>query len=44
MKVREANFDSMPAMMAKLRAGIAYDVIFPTAEFTQRLIGATSCS
>ena len=32
MKVRESNFDSMPAMMAKLRAGIEYDVIFPSAE------------
>ena len=38
VKVRESNFDSMPAMLAKLRAGIAYDVIFPSAEFTQRLI------
>ena len=38
VKVRESNFDSMPAMMAKLRAGIAYDVIFPSAEFAQRLI------
>ncbi|MEA2419406.1 MAG: spermidine/putrescine transport system substrate-binding protein [Thermoleophilaceae bacterium] len=38
VKVRESNFDSMPAMMAKLRAGIEYDLIFPTAEFAQRLI------
>ncbi len=38
VKVRESNFDSMPAMMAKLRAGISYDVIFPSAEFTDRLI------
>ena len=38
MKVRESYFDSMSAMMAKLRAGIAYDVIFPTAEYAQRLI------
>ncbi len=38
VKVRESNFDSMPAMMAKLRAGISYDVIFPTAEYVQRLI------
>ena len=28
----------MSAMMAKLRAGIAYDVIFPSAEYAQRLI------
>jgi spermidine/putrescine transport system substrate-binding protein len=38
VKVRESNFDSMSSMMAKLRAGIAYDVIFPTAEYVQRLI------
>jgi len=38
VKVRESNFDSMPAMMAKLRAGISYDLIFPTAEYAQRLI------
>ncbi len=38
VKVRESNFDSMPAMMAKLRAGIQYDLIFPSAEFTDRLI------
>jgi spermidine/putrescine transport system substrate-binding protein len=38
VKVRESNFDSMQGMMAKLRAGISYDLIFPTAEFAQRLI------
>jgi spermidine/putrescine transport system substrate-binding protein len=38
VKVRESYFDSMSAMMAKLRAGIAYDVIFPSAEYVQRLI------
>lgn len=38
--VRESNFDSMPAMMAKLRAGNAYDVIFPSAEFADKLIKA----
>lgn len=36
--VRESNFDSMPAMMAKLRAGNAYDLIFPSAEFADKLI------
>ena len=40
VKVRESYFDSMSAMMAKLRAGISYDVIFPSAEYTQRLIAA----
>ena len=38
VKVRESYFDSMSAMMAKLRAGIAYDLIFPSAEYAQRLI------
>jgi spermidine/putrescine transport system substrate-binding protein len=37
VRVRESYFDSMSAMMAKLRAGIAYDVIFPSAEYVQRL-------
>lgn len=36
--VRESYFDSMSAMMAKLRAGISYDVIFPSGEYVQRLI------
>jgi spermidine/putrescine transport system substrate-binding protein len=38
VKMRESNYDSMQAMMAKLRAGNRYDVIFPSAEFVQRLI------
>ena len=38
MRVRESYFDSMPAMTAKLRAGIAYDLIFPSGEYVQRLI------
>jgi spermidine/putrescine transport system substrate-binding protein len=37
VSVRESYFDSMSAMMAKLRAGIAYDVIFPSGEYVQRL-------
>jgi spermidine/putrescine transport system substrate-binding protein len=40
VKVRESNFDSMPAMMSKLRAGIEYDLIFPTGDWTGRLIAA----
>src|SRR4051812_31064668 len=40
VKVRESNFDSMQGMMAKLRSGNQYDVIFPTAEWAQRLIQA----
>ena len=37
VKVRESNFDSMNGMMAKLRSGNRYDVIFPTADWAQRL-------
>ncbi len=40
VKVRESNFDSMNAMMAKLRSGNKYDVIFPTADWAQRLTAA----
>lgn len=36
--VRESNFDSMPAMMAKLRSTNRYDLIFPSAEFANRLV------
>ena len=38
VKVRESYFDSMSAMMAKLRAGIAYDVVFPSAEYVERML------
>ena len=38
VKVRESNFDSMPGMVAKLSGGNRYDVIFPSAEYAQRLI------
>ena len=38
VKVRESNFDSMNGMMAKLRSGNRYDVIFPTADWAQRMI------
>lgn len=34
----ESYYDSMEGMMAKLRAGNTYDVIFPTAEYVQRLV------
>ena len=40
VKVRTANFDSMPSMMAKLRSGNEYDVIFPTADYVNRLVQA----
>ena len=38
VKVRESYFDSMSAMTAKMRAGIAFDVIFPSSEYVQRLL------
>ncbi|MGH2963199.1 MAG: hypothetical protein ACRDL3_13555, partial [Solirubrobacterales bacterium] len=38
VKVIQSYFDSMEGMLAKLRAGNTYDVIFPTAEYVQRLI------
>jgi spermidine/putrescine transport system substrate-binding protein len=38
VKMRESNYDSMQAMTAKMRAGNRYDVIFPSAEFADRLI------
>ena len=37
VKVTVSNFDSMPAMMAKLRSGNRYDLIFPTADYVARL-------
>ena len=40
VKVRQANFDSMSSMMAKLRSGNAYDLIFPTADYVNRLVRA----
>ena len=40
VKVRVANFDSMPSMMAKLRSGNQYDLIFPTADYVNRLTKA----
>ena len=40
VKVRESNFDSMQGMMAKLRSGNRYDLIFPTADWSDRLRSA----
>ncbi len=37
ISVNVANFDSMEAMIAKLRAGAEYDLIFPTSEYVVRL-------
>ena len=38
VRVIQSYFDAMEPMLAKLRAGNTYDVIFPTAEYVQRLI------
>src|SRR3954462_2417933 len=40
VKVRESNFDSMSSMMAKLRSGNRYDVIFPDQSYARKLIAA----
>ncbi|MFF5289846.1 polyamine ABC transporter substrate-binding protein [Paractinoplanes globisporus] len=40
VKVIESNFDSMESMTAKLTAGNAYDVIFPSDKFAERLVKA----
>lgn len=40
VKVIQSNFDSMPGMLAKLDAGNNYDLIFPSAKYTQRLVQA----
>jgi len=38
VQVRESYYDSMPAMMAKLGSGNQYDLVFPSAEFADKLI------
>jgi spermidine/putrescine transport system substrate-binding protein len=40
VRVRQSNFDSQSAMMAKLRSGNRYDVIFPDQSFAPRLIAS----
>lgn len=37
VKVVQSNFDSMESMVAKMNAGNAYDLIFPSAKWTQKL-------
>ncbi|MFE5537586.1 spermidine/putrescine ABC transporter substrate-binding protein [Streptomyces sp. NPDC056492] len=37
VKVVQSNFDSMEGMAAKLNSGNRYDIIFPTAKWSQRL-------
>lgn len=40
IKVRESNFDNLDGMMAKLRAGNRYDIIFPDQSFVGRLLAS----
>jgi spermidine/putrescine transport system substrate-binding protein len=40
VKVIQSNFDSMEGMQAKLAAGNRYDVIFPSAQWVQKLVAA----
>ncbi|WP_230487033.1 polyamine ABC transporter substrate-binding protein [Nocardioides anomalus] len=40
VKVVQSNFDSMESMQAKLAAGNRYDVIFPSAQWVQKLTAA----
>src|SRR3954467_4023172 len=37
VKVTQSNYDSMEGMMAKLNSGNVYDLIFPSAEYVDRL-------
>lgn len=38
VKVIQSNFDSMESMVAKMNSGNAYDIIFPSAKWTQKLV------
>jgi spermidine/putrescine transport system substrate-binding protein len=40
VKVNQTNFTNMQSMMAKLNAGIPYDITFPTMDFADQLIKA----
>ena len=40
VKVHESNFTNMQGMLAKLRAGVRYDVTFPEAQFADQLVRA----
>src|SRR5882672_5567864 len=42
VKVNQTNFDNMQAMMAKLNAGIPYDLTFPTMDFVDQLVKANA--
>jgi spermidine/putrescine transport system substrate-binding protein len=40
VRIVQSNFDSMESMQAKLSAGNRYDVIFPSAQWVQKLVAA----
>ncbi len=40
VKVKESNFTNMDNMLAKLRAGVKYDVAFPEAQTAAQLVKA----
>lgn len=40
VKIIQSNFDSMESMQAKLAAGNRYDIIFPSAQWVQKLVAA----
>ncbi|GBG38341.1 extracellular solute-binding protein [Mycobacterium montefiorense] len=40
VKVIQSNFDSMESMQAKLAAGNRYDIIFPSAQWVQKMVAA----
>ena len=42
VKVNQTNFDNMQGMMAKINAGIPYDVTFPTMDFVDQLVKANA--
>jgi spermidine/putrescine transport system substrate-binding protein len=42
VKVNQTNFDNMQSMMAKLNAGIPYDITFPTMDFVDQLVKANA--
>src|SRR3954465_12708358 len=42
VKVTQSYYDSMAGMMSKLNAGNVYDVIFPSAEYADRMSRANT--
>jgi spermidine/putrescine transport system substrate-binding protein len=42
VKVNQSNFDNMQSMMAKLNAGVQYDITFPTMDYVAQLVKANA--